>query len=69
LLRFDLFNTDGILGDKFLVNGKIEPVLHVSPRRYRFRWLTPDRRAWQRTIREMGRLPGNVIAGMDCRNA
>ena len=39
LLKFDLFNTDGILGDKFLVNGKINPVLHVSPRRYRFRWL------------------------------
>ncbi|HEU4837624.1 MAG TPA: hypothetical protein VFS90_24555, partial [Pyrinomonadaceae bacterium] len=39
LLRFDLFNTDGILGDKYLVNGKINPVLHVSPRRYRFRWL------------------------------
>ena len=38
-LAFDLFNTDGILGDKFLVNGKIQPVLHVSPRRYRFRWL------------------------------
>lgn len=39
LLKFDLFNTDGILGDKFLVNGKINAVLHVSPRRYRFRWL------------------------------
>ncbi|MCA1632941.1 MAG: hypothetical protein LC802_04265 [Acidobacteria bacterium] len=39
LLAFDLFNQDGILGDKFLVNGKINPVLHVSPRRYRFRWL------------------------------
>ena len=39
LLAFDLFNLDGILGDKFLVNGKIQPVLHVSPRRYRFRWL------------------------------
>jgi hypothetical protein len=25
LLFFDLFNTDGILGDKFLVNGKIQP--------------------------------------------
>jgi FtsP/CotA-like multicopper oxidase with cupredoxin domain len=36
---FDTFNTDGILGDKFLVNGVIQPVLHVSPRRYRFRWL------------------------------
>jgi FtsP/CotA-like multicopper oxidase with cupredoxin domain len=39
LLFFDLFNFDGILGDKFLVNGKIQPVLHVHPRRYRFRWL------------------------------
>jgi len=38
-LRFDLFNLDGILGDRFTVNGKIQPVLHVSPRRYRFRWL------------------------------
>src|SRR5262245_446989 len=39
LLFFDLFNLDGILGDKFLVNGKIQPVIHVHPRRYRFRWL------------------------------
>jgi FtsP/CotA-like multicopper oxidase with cupredoxin domain len=38
-LVFDSFNTDGILGDKFLVNGVIQPVLHVSPRRYRFRWI------------------------------
>ena len=38
-LAFDTFNTDGILGDKFLVNGVIQPVLHVHPRRYRFRWL------------------------------
>jgi len=38
-LAFDLFNLDGILGDKMQVNGKIQPVLHVSPRRYRFRWL------------------------------
>jgi FtsP/CotA-like multicopper oxidase with cupredoxin domain len=38
-LVFDTFNTDGILGDKFMVNGVIQPVLHVSPRRYRFRWI------------------------------
>ena len=38
-LFFDLFNLDGILGDKFLVNGKIQPFPHVHPRRYRFRWL------------------------------
>jgi FtsP/CotA-like multicopper oxidase with cupredoxin domain len=35
---FDTFNIDGILGDKFMVNGVVQPVLHVHPRRYRFRW-------------------------------
>jgi len=38
-LVFDLFNLDGILGDKFLVNGVIQPFFQVSPRRYRFRML------------------------------
>src|SRR6266508_487053 len=36
---FLLFNLAGLLGDKFPVNGKLQPVPHVSPRRYRFRWL------------------------------
>ena len=39
LLFFDLFNFDGILGDRFLVNGKIQPFFEVEPRRYRFRIL------------------------------
>lgn len=39
LLTFDLANRDGILGDKFLVNGKIQPYFRVKRRRYRFRWL------------------------------
>jgi FtsP/CotA-like multicopper oxidase with cupredoxin domain len=39
LLAFDLANRDGILGDKFLVNGKIQPFFEVKKRRYRFRWL------------------------------
>jgi FtsP/CotA-like multicopper oxidase with cupredoxin domain len=39
MLAFDLFNLDGILGDKFLVNGKIQPFFNVQPRRYRFRLL------------------------------
>jgi FtsP/CotA-like multicopper oxidase with cupredoxin domain len=39
LLAFDIFNLDGILGDKFLVNGKIQPFFEVKPRRYRFRLL------------------------------
>ena len=38
-LFFDLFSLDGILGDKFLVNGKIQPFFQVQPRRYRFRLL------------------------------
>jgi FtsP/CotA-like multicopper oxidase with cupredoxin domain len=39
LLAFDLFNLDGILGDKFLINGQIQPFFKVKPRRYRFRWV------------------------------
>jgi FtsP/CotA-like multicopper oxidase with cupredoxin domain len=38
-LQFDLFTLDGIIGDKFLVNGKVQPFLQVEPRRYRFRLL------------------------------
>jgi FtsP/CotA-like multicopper oxidase with cupredoxin domain len=38
-LYFDLFEKDGILGDTFLVNGKVQPYLYVAPRRYRFRIL------------------------------
>ena len=39
ILTFDTFNFDGVLGDRFLVNGLVQPVMHVHPRRYRFRWL------------------------------
>jgi FtsP/CotA-like multicopper oxidase with cupredoxin domain len=39
LLAFDTFNTDGILGNVFLVNGLAQPFLEVSKRRYRFRLL------------------------------
>jgi hypothetical protein len=39
IVTFDTFNFDGVLGDRFLVNGKVQPVMHVHPRRYRFRWL------------------------------
>jgi len=38
-LFFDKFNDDGILGDKFLANGKIQPFFRVRPRKYRFRML------------------------------
>ncbi len=36
---FDLFDTIGHLGDKYLVNGKIQPFFNVSKRRYRLRLL------------------------------
>lgn len=39
LLAFDTFNTDGILGNVFLVNGKVQPFFEVQKRRYRFRLL------------------------------
>ncbi len=38
-LFFDLFNLDGILGDKYTVNAKIQPYLEVKRRKYRFRFL------------------------------
>ena len=38
-LTFDQFAPEGILGDKITVNGKIEPVLRVARRKYRFRLL------------------------------
>ena len=39
LLAFDTFNTDGVLGNVFLVNGKAQPYFEVEKRRYRFRLL------------------------------
>ena len=36
---FDLFDTDGHLGDKYMVNGKVQPFFNVSKRRYRLRLL------------------------------
>jgi len=38
-LFFDLFNLDGMLGDKDTVNGVIQPFLEVKRRKYRFRIL------------------------------
>ncbi|WP_309678214.1 multicopper oxidase domain-containing protein [Polaromonas sp.] len=38
-LAYDQFNTDGILGNKFCVNGKVQPKFSVERRKYRFRLL------------------------------
>ena len=43
---FDLFNLDGILGDRFLANGIIQPYLNVEKRRYRFRIYAPGPSRW-----------------------
>jgi FtsP/CotA-like multicopper oxidase with cupredoxin domain len=39
LMVFDLFNLDGIIGDKYLANGVCQPYYQVHPRRYRLRLL------------------------------
>ncbi len=38
-LRYDIFDTNGFLGDLLLVNGAYAPFLEVLPRKYRFRVL------------------------------
>ena len=38
-LVFDGFNTDGIIGDRWTVNRRIQPLLKVKPRKYRMRLL------------------------------
>ncbi len=38
-LNFNIFNTDGFLGDHLLTNWQFDPYLEVRPRRYRFRIL------------------------------
>jgi FtsP/CotA-like multicopper oxidase with cupredoxin domain len=59
-LVFDLFNLDGILGDKFLVNGVIQPFLNVEPRRYRFRMLdTGPSRFYEFFLTDLNNLSAN----------
>ena len=43
---FDLFDLDGILGDRFCANGAIQPFLNVDKRRYRFRLYNPGPSRW-----------------------
>ena len=45
-LVFDLFNLDGILGDRFCANGAIQPFFDVDRRRYRFRLYNPGPSRW-----------------------
>ena len=45
-LFWDQLSPEGVLGDKILVNGKIEPVLRVAKRKYRFRLLDGGPTRW-----------------------
>jgi FtsP/CotA-like multicopper oxidase with cupredoxin domain len=45
-LVFDLFDLDGILGDRFSANGAIQPFLNVDKRRYRFRLFNSSPSRW-----------------------
>jgi FtsP/CotA-like multicopper oxidase with cupredoxin domain len=59
-LFFDLFSLDGILGDKFLVNGKVQPFFQVKPRRYRFRLLdTGPSRFYEFFLTDLNNLNAN----------
>ena len=66
-LYYDLFNFDGQVGDKMVVNGAIQPSFQVQARRYRFRWLAGGpARFWQFHLTDLAnpsrRLPFQVIA-------
>jgi FtsP/CotA-like multicopper oxidase with cupredoxin domain len=55
-VRFDQFDSDGFIGDKFLVNGKVQPYFHVAPRKYRFRILAAaPSRVFDLQLRHLGR--------------
>jgi len=45
-LVFDLFNLDGILGDRFTANGAIQPFFDVDRRRYRLRLYNSSPSRW-----------------------
>lgn len=53
-LSFDPFNTDGFLGDKITVNGKIQPVMEVKRRKYRFRVLNAGPARFYRFVLRSG---------------
>ena len=55
-LFFDQFNLDGHLGDKYVVNGRIQPFHEVQRRKYRLRVYTPGpARIYQLVLRVDGR--------------
>jgi FtsP/CotA-like multicopper oxidase with cupredoxin domain len=54
-LVYDVFNQDGFLGDKYLVNGMVQPYLKVKRRKYRFRFLNgSNARIYQMFLADAG---------------
>lgn len=52
-LTYDTFSHNGFIGDKFVVNGKIQPYFDVKPRKYRFRFLNgSNARQYEFVLRE-----------------
>lgn len=56
-LFYNSFDHDGFLGDKFIVNGAIQPYLEVKRRKYRFRFLNASNARFYKVflINENGR--------------
>jgi FtsP/CotA-like multicopper oxidase with cupredoxin domain len=54
-LEYDTFNLDGVLGDKYTVNGKIQPFFKVARRKYRFRLLVANPSRFYRFFLEQRR--------------
>ncbi len=64
-LKFNVFNTDGFLGDRATVNWGYKPWFQVRPRRYRFRLLNASvSRIWKvAVVNQAGaRVPFHMVA-------
>lgn len=68
-LIYDSFNHNGFIGDKFSVNGAIQPFLDVEPRKYRFRFLNgSNARQYEFVLRDgTADRPFDFIIGTDDR--
>jgi spore coat protein A len=64
-LDYNPFDHDGVLGDKFMVNGAIQPKLRVANRRYRFRVLNGSNARYYNLSVQTGnhrQIPFTIIA-------
>ncbi|MBV8612146.1 MAG: multicopper oxidase domain-containing protein [Acetobacteraceae bacterium] len=60
-LFFDIFDTDGFIGDVMLVNESFAPFFEVLPRKYRFRTLSAGMSRWIRL--QLADPGGNAVPG------